>query len=130
MKVCPFSNGTERMRWDDNNCSICAKAWYAPNGEWPSEKTMKEYVRMGKYCKLQYYIDLAAYDGLIPEEIANEIGMKDGRLNWRCSKFSDDDNDKFRYPKRLPPDDGNQLVMPFVIDEIQFQERKEFELAE
>ncbi len=134
--VSPFSNGTEAMIWTSHNCDICKRAWHPKNGEFPSEKTLKHYVSIGKYCRLQYFMDLAHIDGLLPLGIAKEIGVS--RLAYydkprehgfcdllsQCLKFSDDDNDEFHYPKRPRPDAPNQLTMPFIIDEIGFVEKE------
>lgn len=131
--VSPFSNGTEAMIWTSHNCDICKRAWFPKNGNWPSEKTMKQYVRSGKYCKLQYDIDLGYALGHIPAETARQIGVnylhyQDNckehgfcQLLSQCLKFSDDDNDRFRHPKRPRPDAPNQLTMPFVIEELGLQ---------
>lgn len=138
--VSPFSNGTESMIWEAHNCSVCKKAWFPKGGNWPSEKTLKQYVSAGKYCRLQYYLDLANIDGLIPADIAREIGVESltyqdnckahgfCTLLPQCLKFSDDDNDRFHYPNRPRPDAPNQLTMPFIIDEIGFVETKKEQL--
>ena len=118
----PFSNGTEYMIWDDNNCSRCTKAWRAKDGKWPSEKTLKQYVSMGKYCKLQYHLDLAVLEGTIPMDIAKQIGLHgEYSLKSQCMFFSDNEDDGFKYPKRPRPDNtpDNQLVMPFNNEEIE-----------
>jgi len=117
--IIPFSNGTEAMNWMESNCNRCTKAYFPKEGNWPSEKTLKQYVRIGKYCKLQYHLDMGYLLGHIPSDIAQQIGMDEvGRMK-HCMFFSDDDNDRFRYPPHNPDDDipGNQLVMPFIFQE-------------
>lgn len=53
-------------------------------------------------------------------ESAQKIGYKDGSLSDQCMMFSDDYNDGYTPPKRPIPDrtPDNQMVMPFVLDEI------------
>lgn len=118
----PFSNGTEHMMWYDENCSRCVKSWHAKDGMWPSEKTLKEYVRLGKYCKLQYYLDLIVIKGAIPMDIAKQIGVgEQWGLKEQCMFFSDNEDDGFKYPKKPRPDNtpDNQLVMPFCNEDIE-----------
>jgi hypothetical protein len=130
----PFSNGTEAMMWLDGNCDRCVKAFH-PNqdkGFPKKESTMQKYVTCGKYCKLQYWIDIGFIEGTIPMEIAKQIGLdENGHLKEQCMFFSDNDNDGFKYPKRTPPDNtpNNQLVMPFILDEIGVNEVKQLEMV-
>lgn len=119
-----FSNGTEAEGWYYSNCGECVKA-FLPKGDYPSEKTMQEYVRCGKYCKLQYWLDIGFAEGVIPKEIAEQIGLKYfnvqvppapagifAGLKDTCMFFSDNDNDRYKPPKRPKPDVPNQLCMP------------------
>src|SRR6185436_2863733 len=122
----PFSNGTSAMMWQDENCNQCVKAFYPDekNG-WPKESTIKQYVRCGKYCKLQYWLDIGWVEGSIPMEIAQQIGLnEDGRLKVSCMFFSDNDDDKYQPPKRpkTDPTSDNQLTMPFLLQEIGIKE--------
>lgn len=118
-KFTPFSTGTGAMIWYSNNCDLCKKAYFPKDGEYPSDKTMKEYCRIGKECKLKYHIDFGFITGEIPLEIAEQIGISEtGGLKESCMFFSDNDNDGFTPPKRPKPEDPNQLVMPFIIDDI------------
>jgi hypothetical protein len=99
--ITPFSNGTEVMCWMDQNCDRCVKAFHVKNGNWPSERTLKEYVRIGKYCKLQYHLDIAHITSEIPVEIADQIGYNEwGGLKSQCMFFSDNEDDGFKYPPR------------------------------
>lgn len=124
--VIPFSSGTEGMSWYSRNCENCKKAYLPKDGEYPSNKTMKNYIIIGKECKMKYDIDMAFIISEIPIETANKIGVRhpinEGDrscwLNQTCMHFSDDDNDKYKSPKRPRPDAPNQMVMPFILDEI------------
>jgi len=115
----PFSNGTQAMSWYGENCDKCVKAWH-PDAEKgpPSYETQKKYVTCGKYCKLQYWIDIAFIEGSIPKEIAEQIGIGQYGLT-HCRFFSDNDDDRWQPPKRPRPDNtpDNQLVMPFLIED-------------
>jgi hypothetical protein len=85
----------------DQNCDRCVKAFHVKNGNWPSERTLKEYVRIGKYCKLQYHLDIAHITSEIPVEIADQIGYNEwGGLKSQCMFFSDNEDDGFKYPPR------------------------------
>jgi hypothetical protein len=120
----PFSNGTDAMIWEGNNCDRCTKAWHS-NGNWPKEETIKQYVRCGKYCRLQYWIHIGWIEGTIPKEIAEQIGIQeDGRIMRQCKHFSDNDDDGYKPPKKIPPDNtpGNQLTMPFIFEELNIKE--------
>lgn len=117
----PFSNGTEAMIWESENCECCSKAWYPKDANWPKESTIRQYVRIGKYCKLQYWLHIGWIEGAIPKEIAKQIGLTEkGRLKSQCMFWSDKDDDGFKYPKKPKPDPtaDNQLTMPFILDEI------------
>lgn len=118
-RITPFSNGTEFMMWLENNCSNCTKSWFPKDGEWPKESTLKSYVSCGKYCKMQYHIDLSVIDGSMPLHIAQLIGYN-GTFPSQCMMYSDNKDDGFKYPKRPKGDDSpdNQFVMPFLVDEI------------
>lgn len=124
----PFSNGTEAMMWYGENCDRCVKAFHiGANGEWPQESTLKQYVRLGKYCKLQYWIDVGFIEGTIPDDIAAQIGKDtDYGLKQTCMFFSDNDNDGYKPPKRPKPEPPNQMVMPFILDEFGINVKKEF----
>lgn len=118
----PFSNGTEAMIWTDHNCDQCTKAWHPGKEGHPKESTMQHYVRIGKYCKLQYWLDIGWIEGSIPMEIAQQIGLKeDGRLKPQCMFFSDNDDDGYKPPKQPKgdPTPENQLTMPFIFDELE-----------
>lgn len=109
----PFNNGTSSMMWYGENCDRCVKAYKPINGEWAGESTLKDYVRCGKYCKLQYWLDIGFIEGVIPDEIAEQIGKdKDYGLKQTCLLFSDNDNDGYKPPKRPKPEPPNQLCMP------------------
>lgn len=119
-----FSNGTGAMIWYADNCDRCTKAyWPDENKDWPSDKTMRKYVACGKECKLKYFLDHGFIFGTIPDSIAEQIGKGEWGLKESCMFYSDSDNDRYRppkLPKRPPPDrtPNNQLVLPFLIDEI------------
>lgn len=121
----PFSNGTEAMCWLDQNCDRCVKAYHPKDGNWPSEKTLKNYVSIGKYCKLQYDIDICHITSEIPLDTAKQIGLdEDGfGLKQQCMFFSDNEDDGFKYPSQPRPDNSpnNQLVMPFMIEDVPFK---------
>ncbi len=123
----PFSNGTEAMCWRDENCDRCTKAFHVKDGNWPTEKTLKQYVSIGKYCKLQYDLDMAFITSEIPITTADQIGRNElGGLKSPCMFFSDNDDDGFKYPPRKPIDPTpNQLCLPIMLNEILLQESNE-----
>jgi hypothetical protein len=43
--------------------------------------------------------------------------------------FSDNEDDRFHYPSkpRPVPENPNQLVMPFILEEMKYVEKKEYE---
>jgi len=120
-----FSNGTEAMNWYGENCDRCVKAFHPTNGNFPKEKTTQSYVRSGKYCKLQYWIDIGFIEGSIPDEIATQIGKGEYGLKQTCLMFSDNNNDGYNPPKRPKPEPPNQMVMPFILDELGISINKE-----
>ncbi len=123
----PFSNGTEAMQWYGENCDRCVKAYHPdPETGWAKEATLKNYVRCGKYCKLQYWMDVGFIEGTIPDEIAVQIGKGENYgLKQTCMFFSDNDNDGYKPPKRPKPEPPNQMVMPFILDELGININKE-----
>lgn len=127
----PFSNGTSAMIWYGENCGQCVKSWHPDiNKNPPSYETQKKYVTCGKYCKLQYWIDIGFIEGSIPKEIAEQIGINDHGLA-HCRFFSDKDDDRWQPPKRPRPDStpDNQLVMPFLLQEMETDKVTEKELV-
>ena len=67
--ITPFSNGTEFMIWQHQNCDECNKY----------ENKSTERSKAG--CRLIFDIELAAAtDGKIPLTTAKWIGYKDGHL--------------------------------------------------
>lgn len=82
-KVIPFSNGTDAMVWQDNNCLKCRN--------YESESHEEEEAK----CKMAYNLDLGFITGSIPLRIAKDIGCdynplyKTVNLFTRCRKFSD-----------------------------------------
>lgn len=99
----PFSNGTEAMIWYDENCTRCSKAYFPKDGEYPSDQTMKKYCSIGKECKLKYAIDWAFVTSEIPDEVAAQIGESKYGLKSQCMMFSDNDDDRYRPPKKPRP---------------------------
>lgn len=108
-----FSSGTEFMMWYANNCDQCKRAWFPKDMEWPSEETTRQYMNCGKYCPIQHYIDLGQLYGYIPEDIAVIAGWKGNTAPQQCRFFSDDDNDRFKYPSKPKPVPKNQLSLTF-----------------
>jgi hypothetical protein len=124
--ITPFSNGTEAMMWMDENCDHCTKAFHVDEEKgWPKESTLKEYVRCGKYCKFQYWIDISFIEAAIPKEIAEGMGYtEEKRFPRNCLHYSDNEDDGYKPPKRPKPDNtpDNQLLMPFFLQEIGIKE--------
>lgn len=118
--ITPFSCGTEAMDWICNNCDQCVKSYRPKDGIYPSDKTMKEYIRIGKECQMKYDLDFGFIIGEIPLETAQKIGYNNDSLSSSCMMFSDDSNDGYKAPRRPKPDNtpGNQMVMPFIIEGI------------
>jgi hypothetical protein len=126
-QITPFSNGTSAMIWYENNCQSCTKAYFPKNGEYPSDETMKNYVSIGKECKCKYYMDWAFVSSEIPLEIAEKMGYTEEKGFPRtCILFSDNDDDRYKAPKRPKPDSTppNQLLMPFYLQELGIKEIK------
>lgn len=121
----PFSNGTEAMIWESENCERCSKAWFPKDGNWPKESTIREYVRIGKYCKFQYWMHIGWIEGSIPKSIAEQMVSNIDALHFQdCIHFSDNEDDGYKPPKPPRPDrtPPNQLVMPFYLQEIGVKE--------
>jgi len=121
--IVPFSSGTEARCWYSENCERCTKAFFPKqDGDWPSDKTMRQYCSTGKECKLKYAIDLGFITGEIPLNIALQIGYKEETKDFpdSCMMFSDNEDDRWQPPKRPRPDKtpDNQMVMPFLFDSI------------
>lgn len=117
-KEVPFSNGTGAMMWYGENCENCKRAWFPKDGNWPKESTMRDYVGCGKYCILQYFIDIGFAFSEVPKTVIDVIGRdKNGFISPQCRMFSDDDNDRYKAPKRPKNDPDNQMVLPFIIEE-------------
>ena len=110
-RVTPFSNGTEAMVWYDNNCQQCKRSWFPKElGQWPKEETLREYMNIGKYCPIQYFIDCGFGFGYIPKDAAIVAGYTEAKgFPNDCMMFTDDDNDKFHYPKKPKPSPIGQL---------------------
>lgn len=113
-RITPFSNGTEAMIWTDENCDRCVRAWFAKDGKWPDEKTLRSYMNNGKYCPIQYYLDVGVLIGYIPEDVAIVAGWRGSIAPQTCRFFSDDDNDKYKPPRKPKPTPQNQLTLDFV----------------
>lgn len=117
-QMSPFSNGTEAMMWEDENCRQCNRAMRF-KGNPPNFQNTLKLVNMGCECKMKLAMDYGNITGTIAVWAAQLIGLKEGRLSWQCMMFSDDDNDRWKPTPRQPysPPD-NQLCFPFIIDEI------------
>ncbi len=115
----PFSNGTEAMIWYGNNCEVCTKAYFPKDGEYPSDKTMKRYCKIGKECKLKYAIDWSFVSGEIPDDVAAQIGTNKFGLKETCMMFSDDEDNRYKPPHK-PIDNipDNQLMLFSIADDI------------
>ncbi len=73
-RITPFSNGTEFMGWQDNNCMQCSQY----------ESTSR--IRGNAKCKLAFDIDYATVgDGTIPLSTAKWIGYSNDELKWNCN---------------------------------------------
>lgn len=117
----PFSNGSEAMDWCARNCDRCTKAFHPKvDGDWPSDKTMRQYISIGKECKFKYHIDLGFIIGEIPLSIAQQMGYTEDKV-WfpDCIHYSDNEDDGYKPKPRPKPDPTppNQMVMPFIIEE-------------
>lgn len=74
----PFSNGTSAMIWYDENCSKCTRAFFPKvDGQWPSEKTIRHYVEIGRECKMKHAIDIGFISGEVPVSIIDLIGRNE-----------------------------------------------------
>ena len=120
----PFSNGTEHAYWQDVNCESCKKCYQPPikKGEqqWPSDKTMRQYVRDGRECEMKYVLDISWIEGKMPLDVAERIGYsRDFGLDRKCKEWQDRGNGgNPRRPKAPKPVPDNQMVMPFILEEI------------
>lgn len=83
--VTPFSNATDAMVWQENNCSKCLN--YESDSK--SEDEAK--------CKMAFHLDLGYVVGEIPLWVAKEIGCTYDPLYQscklsKCIKFNDKNN--------------------------------------
>ena len=120
-KFTPFSNGTSAMIWYSNNCETCKRAYFPKDGEYPSDRTMRQYCSIGKECKLKYAIDFSFITGEIYLDVAKQIGINEfGSLKESCMMWSDNEDDGFKYPKKPTPNKtpDNQIMLFTVFDEI------------
>lgn len=124
-RVYPFSNGTESMVWYENNCQSCKRAWFPKvPGEYPKEETLRAYMNCGKYCPIQYYMDCGFLFGYIPKDVAIVAGWTEKKgFPFDCSMFTDDDNEKYKHPKKPKPLPDGQL-------DLFSQPKHEFELID
>ena len=82
----PFSNGTEFMHWQDNNCLQCSN--------YESKSTERSKAK----CKYAFDIDFASItDGKIPLDSAEWIGLDKFGLKAKCNLF----DTKFIKPIKL-----------------------------
>jgi len=81
-QVVPFSNGTEAMMWQENNCLNCIK--------YESDSQTEEEAK----CLFAYHLDLGFILGHIELWVAKGIGCKydplyqSCKLDSKCSMFS------------------------------------------
>lgn len=91
-RITPFSNLTEFISWQNNNCNQCCRY---------SNVSVK---RQNAKCKLAFDLDYACIDdGTISLETAEKIGMCCGQLSIRCNDF-----DKPIIRKKYVKKDKNQ----------------------
>ena len=117
--IVPFSNGTEAMDWYDRNCENCKHAYLPKDGEYPRDKTMRQYVRDGRECPMKYALDWAFVSSELPLEMARRMGYTSGPMPHTCLKWSDRGNGgNPPGPKRPAPIAPNQMSMNFEFSEI------------
>lgn len=131
----PFSNGTEAMCWMERNCDCCALAYHpTKDGEWPTDKTMRQYCRDGRECPMKYAIDFAHITGEMPLDMAQRTGydsLVDPRMPYKCKAWKDrGDGGNPRGPKQPKPIPKNQLVMSFEFSDIAQNHKPAKKLAE
>ena len=85
---------------------------------WPCDKTMRRYVRDGRECPMKYALDMAWMDGTMPLDMAERVGY-DGNFPARCKEWKERGNGgNPRSPRKPKPVPDNQMVMPFIFEEI------------
>ena len=73
-KVCPFSNGTEYMIFEEMNCWKCKKDFNEENPEIGG---------INHKCEIEQALAVAyVSDGLVSEEIAIRMGLGNGYKAW------------------------------------------------
>lgn len=118
----PFSSGTESMVWLSNNCEDCVRSWETRNKEQaPGFDSTIDLIKKGEECVGKFALDFSLGTGVIPDDIAREIGGNPQRykngyysscLPSNCKHRSSNDRDN---PDLNPidPIDPNQIKMPF-----------------
>lgn len=76
VQIVPFSNGSEFMMWQADNCDKCIH--YECESQKPEDAK----------CKLAFYLDFGTISGEMPLVIAEAIGYKDKHLT-DCQHLDD-----------------------------------------
>lgn len=122
----PFSNGTEAMDWVTSNCDQCSRSYLTrnppnPEDHLPMTDETYQLVRDGRECIGKMCIDFGFICGSIPNSVAEWIGGEvrfesNGQfanLPGRCNHFTDNDLGYLDRNPDGPPDDPNQLCIPW-----------------
>lgn len=125
----PFSNGTEFMYWQADNCDTCVRAFRPAKGkELPDFGATQRLVNLGRECRIKFAIELGVGCGTgeMPDDVAALAGWKgEGGLPWDCMMHSDDDNDRWKPgPRKPPPEDDRQIMLFSIVDDVLLEQDK------
>jgi hypothetical protein len=129
--ITPFSNGTEGMMWYDSNCDRCVKAYCPKEGkDLPDFEATQKLVNLGRECKLKFALDLSHITGEITEDIAKQIGYKDG-MPQQCLFFSDNEDDGWKPAPKKPiiPDPRQLNAFPLDTSNIPIEKKVEIKIT-
>jgi hypothetical protein len=80
----------------------------------PDYRTTQKLVNLGRECKAKFAIEYAMGTSTdIPDDVLAIISGKPGRWSDQCMLHSSDDGDAPKQgPRKPPPEDPRQLLMP------------------
>ena len=107
-KYCP-SNGTEGMIFTDHFCDRCMNQH--PDPDHPKQCMI--------LCRTMVY-DVNDKD--YPEEWIYDENDRPTCTAWKKWDWGRDDDGNWIEPIETPPDNPNQLVMPFIFDELEINQ--------
>lgn len=114
--------------WQGENCDTCARAFRPARGnEMPDFYATRRLVNLGRECRIKFHMEMAAGSGTgeMPDNVAALAGWKgEGGLPWQCMMHSDDDNDRWKPARQVPPEDPRQLMLFSIVDDVLRQQEQ------